>query len=122
MLPILRSSVVRHLIQLMARRRHQMQRRAGLVAVAMVTAAGLVAGGTATAGPVVRSSVVVEDITIRVPGQDPVQAWFVHPGGQQKKQSAPGVLWLHWLGEINGDRSEYLSEAVTMAGRGVVSG
>ena len=65
--------------------------------------------------------VVVEDITIAVPGQDPVQAWLVRPGGQLKKNSAPGVLWLHWLGEINNDRSEYLSEAVTLAGEGVVS-
>jgi dienelactone hydrolase len=65
--------------------------------------------------------VVVEDITIPVPGQDPVQAWFVHPAGEAKKHSAPAVLWLHWLGEINNDRSEYLSEAVGLAGKGVYS-
>ena len=45
------------------------------------------------------------------------------PEGTLAKNSHPeaGVLWLHWLGEINGDRSEYLSEAVTLAGQGVVS-
>jgi dienelactone hydrolase len=94
--------------------------------VGMVTAAGLVAGGTATAGTQTakrpaQQHVVVEDITIPVPGQDPVQAWFVHPAGEAKKHSAPAVLWLHWLGEINNDRSEYLSEAVGLAGKGVYS-
>ena len=106
-----------------------MRRRVGLVAVAMVMAAGLIAGGTATGGTHVaqkpshkaHETVVVEDISIRVPGQDPVQAWFVHPSGKQKKHSAPAVLWLHWLGEINNDRSEYLSEAVGLAGQGVYS-
>jgi pimeloyl-ACP methyl ester carboxylesterase len=56
-----------------------------------------------------------------VPGQDPVQAYLVRPAGQLKKDSVPGVLWLHWLGEINNDRSEYLPEAITLAGEGVVS-
>lgn len=101
-----------------------MGRRMGLVAVVTLTA-GLLAGGVATADSPAHkrttTAVVVEDITIPVPGQDPVQAWLVRPGGQLKKHSQAGVLWLHWLGEINGDRSEYLSEAVTMAGRGVVS-
>ena len=107
-----------------------MGRRMGLVAVVTVTVAGLLAGGAATADPdragkpVDRhapASVVVEDITIPVRGQAPVQAWLVKPGGQLRKHSQAGVLWLHWLGEINGDRSEYLSEAVTLAGKGVVS-
>lgn len=101
-----------------------MGRRMGLVAVVALMA-GLLAGGAATADSPAHkqgtTAVVVEDITIPVPGQDPVQAWLVRPGGQLKKHSQGGVLWLHWLGEINGDRSEYLSEAVTMAGRGVVS-
>ena len=107
------------------------RRRTGLVAVVTVAVAGLVAGGTGTAdaqrtGKVLHketavASVVVEDITISVPGQDDVQAWLVKPGGTLKKHTQAGVLWLHWLGEINGDRSEYLAEAVTMAGKGVVS-
>jgi dienelactone hydrolase len=103
-----------------------MRRRLGLMVVATVTAAGLVAGGTATAGTheaktPAQIGVVVEDITIPVPDQESVSAWFVHPAGEAKKHTAPAVLWLHWLGEINGDRNEYLSEAVTLAGRGVVS-
>ncbi len=69
----------------------------------------------------VASGVVVEDISIPVPGQDPVQAYLVRPAGALKRHSAPGVLWLHWLGEINNDRSEYLPEAITLAGEGVVS-
>lgn len=103
-----------------------MRRRVGLMVVGMVAAAGLVAGGAATAGThtakrPVQLAAVVEDITIPVPGQDPVQAWFVHPAVEAKKHAAPAVLWLHWLGEINGDRSEYLSEAVGLAGSGVYS-
>lgn len=110
-----------------------MGRRTRVVAVlmgAMVTAAALVVSGAPTAQSAqsqrptqqqTQAQVVVDDITIAVPGQDPVQAWLVKPAGQPRKHSQAGVLWLHWLGEINGDRSEYLSEAVTMAGKGVVS-
>ena len=77
-------------------------------------------GGAAAARPPA-GGVVVEDISIPVPGQEPVQAYLVRPSGNLKKSSAPGVLWLHWLGEINNDRSEYLPEAITLAGEGVVS-
>ena len=103
-----------------------MVRRLTLMAVAMatvvgLTAEGLVTVGGATASEAPRAGVVVEDISIPVPGQDPVQAYLVRPAGQLKKNSAPGVLWLHWLGEINNDRSEYLPEAITLAGEGVVS-
>ena len=45
----------------------------------------------------------------------------MRPAGQPKKNSPAGVLCLHWLGEINNDRSEYLTEAITLAGQGVVS-
>jgi len=103
-----------------------MGRRTTVVAAAMVTVAALVVGGASTAQPTrstqkTQGQVVVEDIAIAVPGQDPVQAWLGRPAGQPKKHSQAGVLWLHWLGEINGDRNEYLSEAVTLAGQGVVS-
>ncbi len=104
-----------------------MQRRMALVAVTAL-AGGLMAGVATTseadAPAAARPStgrVVVEDISIAVPGQDPVQAYLVKPAGALKKDSAPGVLWLHWLGEINNDRSEYLPEAITLAGEGVVS-
>jgi dienelactone hydrolase len=99
-------------------------RRTTVVAAVMVTVAALVVGGAPTAQSAqkpTRAQVVVDDITIAVPGQEPVQAWLVRPGGQVKKHTQAGVLWLHWLGEINGDRNEYLSEAVTLAGKGVVS-
>ena len=92
-------------------------------------AAGPVSVGGATASEAPRRAharpaqgqVVVEDISIPVPGQGPVQAYLVRPAGALKKSSVPGVLWLHWLGEINNDRSEYLPEAITLAGEGVVS-
>jgi dienelactone hydrolase len=104
-----------------------MRRRLTLVAVTAVLG-GLMAAGVSTTSEAVRpapakptTGVVVEDISIPVPGQDPVQAYLVRPAGQLKKSSAPGVLWLHWLGEINNDRSEYLPEAISLAGEGVVS-
>jgi dienelactone hydrolase len=104
-------------------------RRLAVTAVSMATVVGLMAAGVSTASEAPRrtahrpvtSQVVVEDISIPVPGQDPVQTYLVRPAGQLKKSSAPGVLWLHWLGEINNDRSEYLPEAITLAGEGVVS-
>ncbi len=34
---------------------------------------------------------------------------------------APAVLWLHWLGHNRGDASQFLGEAVRLAGAGVVS-
>jgi hypothetical protein len=99
-----------------------MGRRTTVVAAAMVTVAALVVGGPrrrsrrSRTAMQTQAQVVVDDITIAVPGQEPVQAWLVRPGSA-KKHSQAGVLWLHWLGEINGDRNEYLSEAVTLAAR-----
>jgi pimeloyl-ACP methyl ester carboxylesterase len=66
-------------------------------------------------------SVVVQDITIRVRHQQPVSAYLVRPSGDVRASSEAGVLWLHWLGQIHSDRSEFLPEAVSLAGRGVVS-
>ena len=106
-----------------------MRRRMAFLAVTLATVGALMASGVSTASEAPRrtalrtatSQIVVEDISIAVPGQDPVQAYLVRPAGHLKKNSAPGVLWLHWLGEINNDRSEYLPEAITLAGEGVVS-
>ena len=107
-----------------------MGRRIWLVAATMTIAGALMTGGASTAGPETSpmshggpaaKQVVVEDIIIRVPNQDPVQAYLVRPAGQVTKDSAAGVLFLHWLGEINNDRGEYLPEAITLAGQGVVS-
>ena len=106
-----------------------MGRRGWLVAAVIMTAA-LTTGGASTAlpdpagrghGGSHAARVVVEDVTIRVPRQDPVEAYVVRPAGHLKRSSAAGVLFLHWLGEINNDRGEYLTEAITLAEQGVVS-
>ncbi len=114
-----------------------MRRRMALVAATVAAMAGLVSAGLPTVGSAQpglgapggpgpgggpgAGQIVVEDITIRVPHQAAVQAYVVRPAGNLKKNSAAGVLFLHWLGEINNDRGEYLTEAITLAGQGVVS-
>jgi dienelactone hydrolase len=70
---------------------------------------------TSTAG------IVVKDIVIKVRHQQPVSAYLVKPEGRLHSNSSAGVLWLHWLGQIHNDRTEFLGEAVSMAQRGVVS-
>jgi dienelactone hydrolase len=74
----------------------------------------------APAGNAQGSQVIVQDIRIRVPGQSPVAAWLVQPA-KPKKHAAAGILWLHWLGEIHNDRSEFLAEAIELADEGAVS-
>jgi dienelactone hydrolase len=66
------------------------------------------------------AAIDVRDITIPVEGQPDVTAWLVRPAHAQAHTQA-GVLWLHWLGEIHSDRSEFLAEAIELAGDGVVS-
>ena len=69
-----------------------------------------------------RSGVVVKDIRLKVPGQKHrVSAFVVEPAGRLARHSAAGVLFLHWLGQIHNDNTEYLGEAVGLAQRGVVS-
>lgn len=65
--------------------------------------------------------VVVSDITIAVAGQPSVPAYLVRPAGRLVDHSRAGVLFLHWLGQVHSDRSEFLAEAVTLASRGAVS-
>jgi dienelactone hydrolase len=65
--------------------------------------------------------VVIRDVLIRVRHQQPVSAYVVRPTGALQPTSRPGILFLHWLGSIHNDRTEYLGEAVTLAERGVVS-
>ena len=76
--------------------------------------------GAATASQS-RSGVVIEDISIDVPHGPDVPAYVVRPAGQLAAHSQAGVLFLHWLGQIHNDRTEYLGEAVTLASQGVVS-
>src|SRR6478735_11887415 len=66
------------------------------------------AGGSAAGG------VVIDDITIKVPHAPPVAAYVVRPAGHLEPQSQAGILFLHWLGQIHNDRTEYLPEAVTL--------
>jgi len=49
------------------------------------------------------------------------RALVVEPSGVDDTGPAPGVLWLHWLGHVRNDCSQFLPEAVALAGRGVVS-
>ena len=65
--------------------------------------------------------VVVKDIVIRVRHQQPVSAYLVKPEGRLRADSSAGILWLHWLGQIHNDRTEFLGEAVSLAERGAVS-
>ena len=65
-----------------------------------------------------RGGATVRDITF-VGVKDPIKAYVVVP-------AAPGphaaILYVHWLGDpATTNRTEFLDEAVTLAGRGVVS-
>src|SRR5262245_18318781 len=98
---------------------------------AVLASSALLAGvggvGSAYGGPgreVARSGSggVIKAATLHVPGQHRrVSAYVVKPAGALGHNSAAGVLFLHWLGQIHNDRTEYLSEAVGLAQRGVVS-
>lgn len=67
------------------------------------------------------AAVVVRDILIPVNGQPSVPAYLVRPAGTPAPRSEAGILWLHWLGQIHSDRTEFLAEAIQLASRGVVS-
>ena len=104
---------------------------AAVAAVAAVASGALLAGAgsfataygepeqsTPRSGP----AVVVRDVLLDVPGQRRhVAAYVVKPAGRLPHDSAAGVLFLHWLGQIHNDRTEYLGEAMGLAQRGVVS-
>lgn len=97
------------------------------LAVALL-AAVLPAAASSTAAPVHRAGsparstgVTVTDIKIRVPDQPAVEAYLVAPAGHARPHKSAGVLWLHWLGQIHNDRTEFLAQAVEMADQGVVS-
>src|SRR5664279_3168056 len=100
-----------------------------LLAVVATSALVLGAGSTGSADAVAErgappsgSAVVIRDVRLHVPGQHRgVAAYVVRPAGRLPHDSAAGVLFLHWLGQIHNDRTEYLGEAVGLAQRGVVS-
>jgi len=69
---------------------------------------------------------VVEDVSWPEPdGGDPVTAWLVRPEAAAAPAAVPGpaILFWHWLDTEapDGNRDEFLDEARTLAGRGVVS-
>jgi dienelactone hydrolase len=65
--------------------------------------------------------VVVSDIQIAVRGQAPVTAYLVRPAKKHRKLA--GALYLHWFGPPNPtqNRTEFLAEAIALAGRGTVA-
>ncbi|MGI9005169.1 MAG: dienelactone hydrolase family protein [Streptosporangiaceae bacterium] len=87
--------------------------------------AAAAAGGTAVPAhaspPAAAARVVVSDIRIAVPGQAAVPAFLVRPAGRLRQHSQAGILFLHWLGQIHSDRTEFLAEAIGLAERGAVS-
>ncbi len=88
-------------------------------ALATVAAASPPPGRTPTSAPVAQVS--VQDIRVPVPGQQPVPAYLVRSAGTLEPGSQAGVLFLHWLGQIHSDRTEFLAEAIQLAPRGAVS-
>ncbi|HTU28233.1 MAG TPA: dienelactone hydrolase family protein [Solirubrobacteraceae bacterium] len=97
----------------------------GIVIAGTVSAAIAATGAqAATGGRAVTSrpgAVIVRDILIPVAGQPSVPAYVVRPAGALAPHSEAGILWLHWLGQIHSDRTEFLPEAVQLASHGVVS-
>ena len=68
-----------------------------------------------------RDGATVHDIVFAANPAGPAaqKAYLVVPDG---KGPFAGILWVHWLGEpATTNRTQYLGEAVTLAGRGAVS-
>jgi dienelactone hydrolase len=85
-----------------------------------VTAAGVSSAVTDRAST--PQPVVVTDIQIQVHGQAPVTAYLVRPVAT-KHQKLAGALYLHWFEPPNPtqNRTEFLSEAIALAGKGAVA-
>jgi dienelactone hydrolase len=92
---------------------------AATCALATVAAASPSPGRAATSPPAAQVS--VQDVRVPVPGQQPVPAYLVRSAGALKPGSQAGILFLHWLGQIHSDRTEFLAEAIQLAPRGAVS-
>jgi dienelactone hydrolase len=52
------------------------------------------------------------------PERGRIKAYLIKPAGKGRHA---GVLFFHWLGETNGNRNEFLDEAVALAKQGTVS-
>jgi dienelactone hydrolase len=100
-------------------------RKAGLamaMAGALATVAATAPSQAAGTRPVPSGTeVIVQDVRVPVPGQRPVQAYLVRPAGTLRPHSQAGILFLHWLGQIHSDRTEFLAEAIGLASEGAVS-
>jgi len=58
------------------------------------------------------------DYAARTSQRGRVKAYIIRPAG---KGPFAGVLFFHWLGKPNGDRTQFLNEATALAKQGVVS-
>ena len=67
------------------------------------------------------AEVIIQDVRVPVPGQHAVPAYLVRSAGRLRPHSHAGILFLHWLGQIHSDRTEFLAEAVQLASHGAVS-
>jgi dienelactone hydrolase len=98
---------------------------AGLAAATAHPAAAVTAHPAAAPAPAATGAgdVVVRDLTVPVRGLPAVPAYLVRPGRPVPRHGAPAVLFLHWFDPraTDGDRTEFVAEAVRLAGRGVVS-
>jgi dienelactone hydrolase len=104
------------------------KRRVMALSLVLAAAATTIGASAAGAGVPARTipthrAVVVQDISVPVPGQDPVKAWLVRPAGPSAPRSLAGVIYLHWLEPpaSTQNRSEFLDEAVTVAEHGAVA-
>jgi dienelactone hydrolase len=68
-----------------------------------------------------KTQVIVQDVRIPVHGQPAVSAYLVRSAGSLAPNSHAGILFLHWLGQIHSDRTEFLAEATELAPKGAVS-
>jgi dienelactone hydrolase len=92
-----------------------------LVGVLATVAAAAPATGVGAHGHASKSQVIVQDVRIPVHGQPAVSAYLVRSDGTLAPRSHAGILFLHWLGQIHSDRSEFLAEATELAPKGAVS-
>jgi len=66
-----------------------------------------------------RGEIIIRDIAFTAgPRSENVSAYLVIPS---EPGPHPGILWVHWLGEENSNRAQFLDEAVTLAEHGAVS-
>jgi dienelactone hydrolase len=72
--------------------------------------------------PASEHDVVVEDLTF-ASGEDVVEAYLVRPAGARPPGGNPGLVLWHWLDTEapDGNRTEFLAEAQSLARRGVVA-